>query len=195
MPRRESDGEIPPDEQLREVSLILMEALRRVRRDGVPPRPPTSPAPPPSQPVQPAVLAPAIVVRSRSKRALPKPIHAKFKPGTYANRLRNLFRKRMPKKKRFWLESVLSINEVPDDALARAVCHAHQPVLDMEFRDAFDCAMRAFSPDERRLAALVADHGLTHAARELGTSWRQVMNALVRMEVENGRHKIRTAII
>ena len=37
MSKRELDREISPDEQLREVSLILMEAMRRVRRDDVPP--------------------------------------------------------------------------------------------------------------------------------------------------------------
>lgn len=174
MSKCEFDREISPDEQLREVSLILMEAMRRVRRDGVPPRPPATPVPLPAPPA-PTTVGP------RPKRTLPKPHHAKFKPGTYANRLRNLFKKRMPQKRRFWLERVVSIDEVPSDELARVVCRADQPMLDLEFREAFDHVMRTLSPEERRLASLVAERGLTHAARELSTSWRQIMNALVRM--------------
>jgi hypothetical protein len=120
-------------------------------------------------------------VRPRPKRTLPKLIHAKFKPGSYANRLKNIHKKRMPKKKRFWLESVGSIDKVPADALERVVARMDPMMLDLEFREAFDYVTRVLSPDELRVASLVADRGLTHAARELDTSWRQIMNALVRM--------------
>lgn len=48
MSHTDYDRAISPQEQLQEVSLILMEALFRIRRDGVPlvPRPPAPPARP-----------------------------------------------------------------------------------------------------------------------------------------------------
>lgn len=174
MSQREFDREIPLDEQLREVSLILMEAIFRIRRDGPPPRPPRVAT-------RPAAPSPPTCATPRPKRTLPKPCHAKQKPGTYANQLRNLFKKRMPKKKRFWLEHLVSIQNVPCDQLDRAVCHTQQATLDLEFGEAFDHAMCTLSPEERRIAGLVAEHGITHAAREVGVSWRQIYNALASM--------------
>lgn len=80
MSQRAFDPEIPPDEQLREVSLILMEAMFRLRRHGPPPRSPRIATPP-------AAATPSTIAPRRGKRTLPKPCHAKQKPGTYANRL------------------------------------------------------------------------------------------------------------
>ncbi len=139
MSQHECGREIPPDEQLREVSLILMEAMFRLRRHGSPPRPPRIATPPA------AATSPTIAPR-RGKRMLPKPYHAKQKPGTYANRLRNLFKKRNPQKTQFWRDHVISIQNIPCDQLDRAVCHTHQATLDLEFHEAFDHAMRALSP-------------------------------------------------
>ncbi len=174
MSQREFDREIPPDEQLREVSLILMQALYRLKRHGPPPRPPRV-ATPPATPIRTAA------VPRRRKQTLPKPRHAKQKPGSYANQLKNLFRKRRPQKRQWWMEMVVSIDTVPCDQLDRAVCHTHQDVDELEFREAFEHAMRALSAEERRIAGLVAEHGMAHAARKAGVSWRQVRNALVRM--------------
>ncbi len=173
MSHTEFDREIPLDEQLQEVSLILMEALFRVRRDGPPPRPPSPPAPP----VTPLSGVP------RPKRSVPKPYPRKFQSGTREHQLKNLFlkRKRIPKKRLFWQEKLISLENAPADELARAVCHTHQPQLELEFRDAFDYVMGELLSDERRIADLVAEHGITHAARELSLSWRQIYNALVRM--------------
>jgi len=176
MSQREFDREIPLDEQLQEVSLILMQALYRLRRHGPPPRPPRA-ITPPLGPVPPASTTP------RPKRTRPKPRHAKWKPGTREHQLKNLFqkRKRVPQKALFWRDHAVSIQNVPCDQLDRAVCHTHQATLDLEFREAFDHAMCSLCPEARRLAALVAEHGVTHAAREFSTSWRQIDNVLLRM--------------
>ncbi len=175
MSQREFGREIPPDEQLREVSLILMQALYRLRRHGPPPRPPR------------AIRAPGSVslasTTPRPKRTRPKPYHAKWKPGTREHQLKNLFqkRKRVPQKAIFWRDHAVSIQDVPWDQLDRATSHTHQATLDMEFREAFDHAMRGLCPEDRRIAALVAEHGMAYAAREVGVSWRQIDNALARM--------------
>jgi hypothetical protein len=176
MSQREFDREIPPDEQLREVSLILMQALYRLRRHGPPPRPPRV-ATPPAMPIR-TDAAPR-----RRKQTLPKPRHAKQKAGTYANQLKNLFRKRRPQKRRWWMEMVVSLDTIPCDQLDRAVCRTHQDADDLEFREAFDHAMHVLSAEERRIAGLVAEHGITHAAREVGVSGRQIYNALARIRV------------
>lgn len=176
MSQREFDREIPPDEQLREVSLILMQALYRLRRHGPPPRPPRI-ATPPATPIR------TDAVPRRRKQTLPKPRHAKQKPGSYANQLKNLFRKRRPQKRQWWVEMVVSIDTVPCDQLDRAVCHTHQDVDELEFREAFEHAMRALSAEDRRIAGMVAEYGITHAAREVGVSWRQIDNALAKMRV------------
>lgn len=152
-----------------------MEALFRVRRHGAPPHPPR-PATPPAGSVPPAGSR-----LPNRKRTLPKTRHAKYKPGTYANRLKNRFAKRERHKTRFWRDQVISIENVPRDQLARAVCHTHQATVDFEFREAFDHAMQTMSPEERRIASMAAEHGITHTARESGVSWRQIANALVSM--------------
>lgn len=176
MSQREFDREISPEDQLREVSLILMQAVYRLKRHGPPPRPPRI-ATPPAAPKSPTSAS------TRPKRALPKPRHAKWKPGTREHQLKNLLkkRKRVPHKTVFWQEQVLSIHNVPRIELDRAVCRMDALMLDLEFREAFEHVIRTLSPDDRRLAGLVGERGLTHAARAFGTSWRQVMNALVRM--------------
>ena len=143
MSQREFDREIPPDEQLREVSLILIQAIYRLKRHGPPPRPPCI-ATPPAAPTSPA-SAPR-----RRKQTLPKPCHAKHKPGTYANQLKNLYRKRRPQKRQWWMEMVVSIDTVPCDQLDRSVCHTHQPTLDLEFREAFDYVMGELSSKRRK---------------------------------------------
>lgn len=176
MSQREFDREIPPDEQLREVSLILMQALYRLRRHGPPPRPPRV-ATPLAAPTPPTSATP------HPKRTRPKPRHAKWKPGTREHQLKNLFqkRKRVPQKAIFWRDHMVSIQDVPCDLLERAVGHTHQATADLEYREAFDHAIRALCPEDRRIAGLVAEHGMTHAAREVGVSWRQIDNALARM--------------
>jgi DNA-directed RNA polymerase specialized sigma24 family protein len=73
------------------------------------------------------------------------------------------------------------MQDVPCDQLDRAVCHASAEARDMEFWEAFDHAMHALSPEDRQIAALVAEHGMAHAARDMGVSWRQIDNALARM--------------
>lgn len=176
MSQREFDREIPPDEQLQEVSLILMQALYRLRRHGPPPRTRHGVAPP-ARPVSPARTTP------RPKRTHPKPCHAKWKPGTREHQLKNLFqqRKRVPQKSLFWRDHAVPIQDVPCDQLDEAVCHSDQAASDFEFREAFDHAMHALCPEDRRIATLVAVHGMTHAAREVGVSWRQIDNAVARM--------------
>jgi len=175
MSHREFDREIPVQEQLQEVSLILLEALRRIHRDGPPPRPPRV-APPPAAPPPPGSVV------HRPKRTLPKSRHARWKPGTREHQMKNLFlkRKRIPHKTLFWQDKLVSLDDAPSDELARATTIMHQPALDLDFREAFDHVMRALSPDERRVAILVAERGLTHAARVLGTTWRQIDNTLAR---------------
>lgn len=174
MSHRDFDREIPPDEQLREVSLILMKAMFRLRQEG--PRPRASPVA--ETPIAPTPTASA---PRRPKKTLPKPHHAKQKPGTYANQMRNIFRKRKPQKAIFWRDQVVSIQNVPCDQLERAVHYTHQAILNLEFREAFDHAIRTISPEERRIADLVAEHDITYAAREMGVSWRQIANSLARM--------------
>jgi hypothetical protein len=49
----------------------------------------------------------------------------------------------MPKKKRFWLERVVSIDEVPSDELARVLCPTDQPMLNLEFCEAESSDRRA----------------------------------------------------
>ena len=50
-----------------------------------------------------------------------------------------------------------------------------------ELRDAIEHVMRNLGPHDRALLMQVAEHGITHTAKSLGVSWRQVDNAMARI--------------